>query len=85
MNTEELKEFIAKDSITVEGITNEYVWYHAKILSSKMSQWDNDFQQLVKVMEARHQEHLIMLQDALQENRILKRRLKEKDDASPKG
>jgi hypothetical protein len=85
MNTEELKEFIAKDSITVEGITNEYVWYHAKILSAKMSQWDNDFQKLVKVMEDRHQEHLIMLQDALQENRILRIRLKEKDDASPKG
>jgi hypothetical protein len=85
MTPEEAREFLVKDSITVEGITNEYVWYHAKILSSKMSQWDNDFQKLVKVMEARHQEHLIMLQDALQENRILKRRLKEKDDASPKG
>ena len=85
MIPEALKQYEIKDSITVEGITNEYVWYHAKILSSKMSQWDNDFQKLVKVMEARHQEHLIMLQDALQENRILRRRLKEKDDASPKG
>jgi hypothetical protein len=84
MIPEALKQYEIKDSITVEGITNEYVWYHAKILSSKMSQWDNDFQKLVKVMEDRHQEHLIMLQDALQENRILRIRLKEKDDASPK-
>jgi hypothetical protein len=81
MIPEALKQYEIKDSITVEGITNEYVWYHAKILSAKMSQWDNDFQKLVKVMEDRHQEHLRMLEDALQENRILRRRLKEKDDA----
>jgi hypothetical protein len=80
MIPEALKQYEIKDSITVEGITNEYVWYHAKILSAKMSQWDIDFQKLVKVMEARHQEHLIMLQDALQENRILRIRLKEKTD-----
>ena len=55
MTSEESKPFEIKDSITVEGITNEYVWYHAKILSAKMSQWDNDFQKLVKVMEDRHQ------------------------------
>jgi hypothetical protein len=85
MIPEALKQYEIKDSVTVEGITNEYVWYHAKILSAKMSQWDNDFQKLVKVMEDRHQEHLRMLEDALQENRILRIRLKEKDDASPKG
>jgi hypothetical protein len=43
-----------------------------------MGQWDNDFQKIVKVMEDRHQEHLRMLEDALQENRILRIRLKEK-------
>jgi len=85
MIPEALKQYEIKDSVTVEGITNEYVWYHAKILSAKMSQWDNDFQKLVKVMEDRHQEHLRMLEDALQENRILRIRLKEKTDASPKG
>ena len=85
MIPEALKQYEIKDSVTVEGITNEYVWYHAKILSAKMSQWDIDFQKLVKVMEDRHQEHLRMLEDALQENRILRIRLKEKDDASPKG
>lgn len=78
MTPEEAKKFIVEDSITVEGITDEYVWYHAKLLSAKMSQWDNDFQKLVKVMESRHKEHLRMLEDALQENRILRIRLKEK-------
>jgi hypothetical protein len=84
MIPEALKQYEIKDSVTVEGITNEYVWYHAKILSAKMSQWDNDFQKLVKVMEDRHQEHLRMLEDALQENRILRIRLKEKANGEAK-
>jgi hypothetical protein len=78
MTPEEIKEFFVKDSITVEGITDEYVWYHAKLLSDKMSAWDNDFQKLVKVMESRHKEHLNMVQNALNENRILRLQLKEK-------
>lgn len=80
MTPEEAKEFLIKDSITVEGITDEYVWYHAKILSDKMSQWDNDFQKLVKVMESRHKEHLQMVQNALNENRILRLQLKRQDN-----
>ena len=80
MTPEELNQFIATDSITVEGITDDYVWYHAKLLSAKMSAWDLDFQKLVKVMESRHNEHLNMLQTALHENRILRLRLKEKNN-----
>ena len=79
MTPEELNQFIATDSVTVEGITDEYVWYHAKLLSDKMSAWDHDFQKLVKVMESRHKEHLQMVQTALNENRILRLRLKEKE------
>jgi HPt (histidine-containing phosphotransfer) domain-containing protein len=62
----------------VDGITEDYVWYHAKLLQEKMNHWDLDFQKLVKVMESRHNEHLRMLDRALEENRILKRQLKEK-------
>ena len=82
MTNEESKPFEIKDSVTVEGITDEYVWYHAKLLSDKMSAWDNDFQKLVKVMESRHKEHLEMVQTALHENRILrlKLQLKEKNN-----
>jgi hypothetical protein len=80
MTPEEAKEFLIKDSITVEGITDEYVWYHAKLLSDRMSQWDNDFQKLVKVMESRHKEHLQMVQNALNENRILRLQLKKQDN-----
>ena len=67
-----------KDSVMVDGITEDYVWYHAKLLQEKMNHWDLDFQKLVKVMESRHNEHLRMLDRALEENRILKRQLKEK-------
>ena len=84
MTPEELNKFMTTDSVTVEGITDEYVWYHAKILSDKMSQWDHDFQKLVKVMEARHKEHLNMVQNALNENRILRLQLKEKHDGKAK-
>ena len=80
MTPEELNKFMTTDSVTVEGITDEYVWYHAKLLSDKMSQWDHDFQKLVKVMESRHNEHLQMVQTALHENRILRLRLKEKGE-----
>jgi hypothetical protein len=80
MTPEEAKEFLITDSITVEGITDEYVWYHAKLLSDRMSQWDNDFQKLVKVMESRHKEHLQMVQNALNENRILRLQLKRQDN-----
>ena len=80
MIPEALKQYEIKESISVEGITDEYVWYHAKLLSDKMSQWDNDFQKLVKVMESRHKEHLQMVQTALHENRILRLQLKAKDE-----
>ena len=79
MNTDQFKEFVIKDSITVEGITADYVWYQAKILSGKMGQWDLDFQKLVKVMEDRHQDQLKMLQSVMDENRELKKQLKEKN------
>ena len=78
MNTEELKEFIIKDSITVEGITEDYIWYHAKLLTQKMSWWQIDFEKLVKVMESRHLDQIKMLQVVMDENRDLKRQLKER-------
>ena len=79
MTFEKPNDFEIKDSVMVDGITEDYVWYHAKLLQEKMTHWDLDFQKLVKVMESRHNEHLRMLDRALEENRILKRQLKEKE------
>ena len=78
MIPEELKQYEIKENITVEGIGSDFVWYHAKLLSNKMSQWDLDFQKLVKVMDDRHQEHLHMIQALMMENKMLKSQLKDK-------
>ena len=75
------KEFLIKDSITVEGITEDYIWYHANLLEQKMRHWELDFQKLVQVMESRHKDQLKMLQSVMEENRELKKQLKEKDYA----
>ncbi len=78
MTFEKPNDFEVKDNVTVDGITEDYVWYHAKLLQEKMTHWQLDFEKLVKVMESRHNEHLRMLDRAMEENRILKRQLKEK-------
>ena len=78
MTFQKPNDFEIKDNVMVDGITEDYVWYHAKILQEKMTHWELDFQKLVKVMESRHNEHLRMLDAAMEENRILKRQLKEK-------
>lgn len=72
MTEEELSKFVIKDSITVEGITEDYVWYQAKLLTEKMSSWENSFARLVRVMEARHKEHLRIIDDLLNEIKKLK-------------
>ena len=80
MIPEALKQYVIEDSITVEGITEEYLWYHAKLLTEKMNHWQHDFEKLVKVMESRHHDHLQMLETLMAENRSLKRRMKERDE-----
>lgn len=67
--------FDIKDSITVEGITTDHVWYNAELLMGKMSFWSLDFKKLVAIMEARHKEHLKMIADLLEERGSLKREL----------
>ena len=80
MIPEHLKQYEIKDNVMVDGITEDYVWYHAKLLQEKMTHWQLDFEKLVGVMESRHKEHLRMLDRAMEENRILKRQLKEKSE-----
>ena len=70
MNTD---DFVIKDSITVEGTTADYVWYNATRLTQKMSFWATDFQKLVSIMEARHKEHLKIIDDLLATQGVLKR------------
>ena len=61
--------------VIVEGITSDYVWYNANLLTRKMGSSGHEFQKLVNVMEARHKEHLQMIADLLQERGNLKREI----------
>lgn len=71
--------FEIKESRTVEGIDVDYVWYNASLLRQKMSSWAMDFEKVVNVMEARHKEHIKMLQNLMDENAELKKKLKERE------
>jgi hypothetical protein len=77
MNTDEFKlnDKIAAESYTVEGVTADHVWYSANLLSQKMSFWELDFKKLTKTMEDRHNEHLKIISDLLDECKSLKRQL----------
>lgn len=68
-------EFELKESIAVEGITADHVWYNADLLTRSMASWSQDFQKLVGVMEARHKEHLNMIAELLMERTALKREI----------
>lgn len=50
----DIKQFELKDSFGVEGITEDYVWYNAKLLLGKMSFWETDFQKLVEILSLIH-------------------------------
>lgn len=66
-----------KDNLLTEGITSDYVWYKAKVLTNKMQSWGTEFERITKVMEDRHNEHLKIISDLLDEIKELKR---QKDD-----
>lgn len=77
MNAEEIKkQFEVKENLIVEGITEDYVWYHAKKLLNQMEIWKHEFEKVVKVMENRHSEHLKIINDLLIEKDALKRKAK---------
>jgi hypothetical protein len=73
-DTEKAKQFEIKENLTVEGITEDYVWYHSTKLINQMKNWQHEFERVVRVMENRHGEHLKMINDLLTENHALKRK-----------
>lgn len=74
----QFKQFEIKDSVAVEGITENYFWYESQILREAMQSWLHRFEKLVRVAEARHGEHLVMVEQLIKENKALKQQLKEK-------
>jgi hypothetical protein len=63
------------DEVKVEGITADYVWYHADLLQRDMQAWQSKFKRLVDAMEMRHKEHLKIIDDLLRDNQSLKSQL----------
>lgn len=79
MSAKELAEqFNIKDSVEIPGITADHVWYETDRLLSAMNDWQSRFKRLSSIMEARHKEHLKIIDDLLAENKKLKDQLKEK-------
>ena len=75
MNTEKLggtKTFEINESYEVVGITEDFIWYHSKILKNKMSSWEYEFERIINVMESRHKEHLEIIGDLMRENNFLR-------------
>ena len=79
-NLEQFKQFEIKDSVHVEGITDDHIWYHSELLMRDMKSWEIKFKKLINIMDARHKEHIKMLQSVMEENRELKNKLKEKNN-----
>jgi len=78
-NDPEVPEFIVKDAITVLGVTEDFVWYESEILLQEMNGWESRLKKLVSVMQARHKDHLQMIDGLLHEVKVLKQQLKEKE------
>lgn len=66
-------EFEIKKEHIVEGITEDYVWYHSKLLLADMQSWQTKFEKIIKVMGSRHSEHLEMIKKLLSENHALRK------------
>jgi cell shape-determining protein MreC len=81
MNKEELKQFEIKEEHTVEGVTEDFVWYESSVIRDALKHAVSinmyRFEKVVNVMEARHKENRKMLQDVMDENRELKRQIAE--------
>jgi hypothetical protein len=71
MTPEELNQMHIKESHMAEGITADYVWYEASMIRNSMQASLARFDKVVSVMEARHKEHIKMLQDVMDQNRNL--------------
>jgi hypothetical protein len=72
MNPEELNSFHIKESHMAEGISADFVWYEASVIREALkhafSVNMHRFDKVVSVMEARHKEHIKMLQDVMDQN-----------------
>jgi len=70
--------FVLKDSVMVEGVTENFVWYESEIILRQMEETQSRLKKLVSVMEARHKEHLRIINALLDELSLLKKELNDR-------
>jgi len=85
MNTDPLQHPITmqdwdKDDALMEGITDAYAWYQAKVLADEIDAVKFNLQRVIAVLEARRADNIHVVGELLRENAALKDKLKEKND-----
>ena len=71
------------EEIIVEGINKDYIWYKGSILRSRILSILTELDRIVKTVEERHEEQLLMIKAIQAENSILHaklNKLKEEND-----
>ena len=63
------------EEIIVEGINKDYIWYKGSILRSRILSILYDLDRIVKTVEERHEEQLLMIKLVQAENSILRVKL----------
>ena len=63
------------EEIVIEGINKDYIWYKGSILRSRILSILEDLDRIVKTVEERHEEHLLMIKAVQAENSILRVKL----------
>ena len=63
------------EEIVIEGINKDYIWYKGSILRSRILSILEDLDRIVKTVEERHEEQLLMIKVVQAENSILRVKL----------
>ena len=63
------------EEIVVKGINKDYIWYKGNILRSRILSILEDVNRIVKTVEERHEEQLLMIKAVQAENSILRVKL----------
>ena len=63
------------EEIVVKGINKDYIWYKGNILRSRILSILTELEHIVKTVEERHEEQLLMINAVQAENSILRVKL----------
>ena len=70
-------DFYAPDSVIVEGLTADYVWYQKEMIEKQMSRLMGTVMHTIDTIQARKVENLDVIERLLRENKALRDKLEE--------